>query len=78
MAFTQKIITSAHEVNEGDIAEFRKYGLTDEEIIDVVLAVTARSFFSKTLDALNTQPDEDYAELEPELVQALALGCQFP
>lgn len=78
MAFAQKIISSAHEVNEGDMAELRKFGLADEEILDVVLAVTARSFFSKTLDALNTHPDEVYAELEPELVQALAMGRRFP
>jgi uncharacterized peroxidase-related enzyme len=78
MSFAQKIIHNAHHINEADVEELRKLGLTDEEILDVVLATTARSFFSKTLDALDTKPDEIYLELEPELIEVLALGRPFP
>ena len=78
MSFAQKIIRSAHHINEADVEEIRKLGLTDEEILDVVLATTARSFFSKTLDTLEIKPDEIYKELEPELIQVLALGRPFP
>lgn len=78
MSFAQKIISNAHQVSKNDIDELRKYNLTDEEILDVVLAATARSFFSKTLDALDAKPDEIYLDLEPELVQVLALGRPFP
>jgi uncharacterized peroxidase-related enzyme len=77
MSFAQKIITNAHQINEDDIDELRKQDLTDEEILDVVLACTARSFFSKTLDALDAKPDEIYLELEPELIQELSLGRPF-
>lgn len=78
MSFAQKIIENAHQIGEGDIEELRKLGLPDEEILDVVIATTARSFFSKTLDALDASPDEKYLELEPELIQALAVGRPFP
>jgi len=78
MAFAQKIIEMAHLVDETDIKELQKLGLTDEEILDVVLATTARSFFSKTLDALGAPPDEIYQQLEPELIQALVVGRPFP
>jgi uncharacterized peroxidase-related enzyme len=78
MSFAQKIIQKAHHINEADVEELRKLGLSDEEILDVVLATTARSFFSKTLDALDTNPDEIYLELEPELIQVLASGRPFP
>jgi uncharacterized peroxidase-related enzyme len=78
MAFAQKITNSAHQVDEHDLDELRNQGLTDEEIFDVVLACTARSFFSKTLDAVDAKPDEIYLELEPELIQVLALGRPFP
>lgn len=78
MSFAQKIIQNAHQITERDMDEIRKLGLNDDEILDVVLATTARSFFSKTLDALDTQPDEIYTELEPELIQVLALGRPFP
>jgi uncharacterized peroxidase-related enzyme len=78
MSFAQKIINSAHQVDEHDMDELRKQGLTDEEILDVVLACTARSFFSKTLDAVDAKPDEIYSDLEPELIQVLTLGRPFP
>lgn len=78
MSFAQKIIRNAHEVSESDIDELRKQGLEEREILDVVLTTTARSFFSKTLDALDAKPDEIYKELEPELIQVLALGRPFP
>ena len=78
MDFAQKVIACAHQINEEDIEALRKYGLSDEEIFDVTLACTARSFFSKTLDALDAKPDEVYAALEPELVEVLALGRAFP
>jgi uncharacterized peroxidase-related enzyme len=78
MAFAQKIITQARQINESDFDELRKHGLSDEEILDIVVASTARSFFSKTLDALGAKPDEAYLELEPELVQVLTVGRPFP
>jgi uncharacterized peroxidase-related enzyme len=78
MSFAQKIITQTSQINEQDIDELRKHGLSDEEILDVVLASTARSFFSKTLDALGAKPDEAYLELEPELITVLTIGRPFP
>ncbi len=78
MSFAQKVTTQAHQVSEKDIEELHGYGLSDEEILNVVLASAARNFFSKTLDSLNAPPDEAYLELEPELLQALAPGRIFP
>ena len=78
MSFAQKISTRAHEVAEGDIQELRSNGLSDEEILDVVLASAARNFFSKALDSLGTEPDEKYRELEPELIDALLGGEPSP
>jgi len=78
MSFAQKIITQARQINENDINGLRMHGLSDEEILDVVLASTGRSFFSKTLDALDVKPDDAYLELEPELIRALTVGRPFP
>lgn len=78
MSFAQKIIIKAGQVSEKDFDELRAFGFSDEEILDVVLASTARSFFSKTLDALNAKPDEAYLDLEPELLQLFTLGRPFP
>jgi hypothetical protein len=46
--------------------------------VDGALTGTTRGFFSKTLNALDVKPDEIYLELEPVLIQALALGRPFP
>jgi uncharacterized peroxidase-related enzyme len=78
MSFAQKITLHAHEVESHDIDELRGFGLSDSEILDIVLACTARNFFSKTLDALDAAPDEAYKQLEPELQKALAIGRPFP
>ncbi|MEJ2599378.1 MAG: hypothetical protein P8Z00_13670 [Anaerolineales bacterium] len=78
MSFAQKVITETHKVNQGDIDELRKHGFSDDEILDVVLVSTARSFISKTVDALGAIPDEAYQELEPELLQLLTFNRPFP
>jgi len=78
MALAQKVSTSANDVDEDDVEILRAHGLSDEEILDVILAASARNFFSKTLDALDIKPDEAYMELEPELVAALTVGRPYP
>ena len=52
----------------------RSLGLTDAEIMDVVLAAAARCFFSKTLDGLGVQADARYVQLDSELRDALTVG----
>ena len=78
MAFAQKMSANAGAVSEDDIQELRGFGLSDEEILDVVLTAAIRNFFSKSIDALGAVPDDIYLELEPELVKVLAIGRPFP
>jgi hypothetical protein len=52
----------------------RDLGLSEAEIMDVVLAASARCFFSKVLDALDVRADSSYGELEPALLAALVVG----
>ena len=74
MDLAEQVVDDATAVTEADVARLRTLGLSDAEILDVVLAATARCFFSKTLDALGVQPDAEYAALEPELRAALTVG----
>jgi alkylhydroperoxidase family enzyme len=74
MSFAEKVTLQAHSVTPQDIEGLRVHGLTDAEILDIVLATSARSFFSKALDAVGAEPDAVYLELEPELREALARG----
>lgn len=77
MAYAEKVIESAHSTTQEDIDHLRSFGLTDEEIMDITLVVTARSFFSKTLDALNAEPDAAYARLSPAVIEALSVGRAY-
>ena len=77
MSFAQKVTIHAHQVSEDDMNELRGFGLTDEEILNVVLVCTARNFFSKTLDGLGAEPDEVYLEVEPDLRRILSTGRSF-
>jgi alkylhydroperoxidase family enzyme len=78
MDFVQQVTTHPSDVDSSDMDKLRRFGLKDEEILDVVLACTARNFFSKTLDALDARPDEKYLELEPDLLKVLTIGRAYP
>lgn len=75
MELAEKVVDDATSVTQADIDRLRGFGLSDVEIVDVVLAAAARCFFSKTLDALGCDPDSAFNDLiEPELREALTVG----
>lgn len=74
MGLAEQIVDDATAVTDADRARLRDLGLSDAEILDVVLAVTARCFFSKTLDAVGALADPAFRELDPELREALTVG----
>jgi uncharacterized peroxidase-related enzyme len=74
MDLAEQVADDATAVQQADIERLRGLGLSDPEIVDVVLAAAARCFFSKTLDALGTEPDASYGELESGIRDALTVG----
>ena len=74
MDLAEQVADDATSVSEADLQRLRDLGLSQEEVMDVILAATARCFFSKTLDALGVRPDPGYRDLEPGLRQALVIG----
>ena len=74
MDFAERVVDDASSIGDADTQRLRDLGLTQTEIMDVVLAASARCFFSKTLDALCVLPDASYRVLEPELRAALVVG----
>ena len=74
MDLADRVADDATSIAESDLQRLRDLGLTDAEIMDVVLAAAVRCFFSKTLDALGVLPDAFYGELEPELREVLVVG----
>lgn len=74
MDFAEKVAADATSITADDIEQLRAQGLDEADILDIALAAAARSFFSKVLDAMGTNPDPAYLEMEPQLQSLLAVG----
>jgi uncharacterized peroxidase-related enzyme len=72
--FATLVTREPASVTASDMERLRALGLSDEEILDVVLAAAARCFFSTVLEALGVQADPAYRALDPELRVALTVG----
>jgi uncharacterized peroxidase-related enzyme len=74
MDLAEKVADDATSVTEADVDHLRSLGLSDADVLDVVLAAAARCFFSKVLDGVGVEPDAKYASLDPGLRDALTVG----
>jgi alkylhydroperoxidase family enzyme len=74
MDLAAKVARDALTVEQADVDRLRSLGLSDQDILDVVLAAAARCFFSKVLDSLGAEPDAKYGQLDPALREALTVG----
>jgi alkylhydroperoxidase family enzyme len=74
MTLAERVVDDATSITERDLAPLKELGLSDAEVMDVVLAAAARCFFSKTLDALCVQADAEYSSLPEELREVLVVG----
>ena len=74
MDLAERVVDDATSIGDDDLRPLRSLGLSEAEIMDVVLAASARCFFSKTLDALGVLPDASYAALDPGVREALVVG----
>ncbi|MGN6868943.1 MAG: carboxymuconolactone decarboxylase family protein [Solirubrobacteraceae bacterium] len=74
MDLAAKVARDATSVEQDDIERLRSLGLSDKDILDVVLAAAARCFFSTVLDALGAEPDAKYGQLDPAVREALTVG----
>jgi len=74
MDLAEKVVDDATSVTEADVQRLRDLGLSDKDVLDVVLAASARCFFSKTLDALGAEPDAEFLTLDPALREVLVVG----
>ena len=74
MDLAERVVDDATSIGDEDLQPLRELGLSETDIMDVVLAAAARCFFSTTLDALGVQPDASYLELDAELRDVLVVG----
>ncbi|HEX5188967.1 MAG TPA: hypothetical protein VFW16_05480 [Streptosporangiaceae bacterium] len=74
MDLAEHVAEDAAAITDADLQRLRDLGLSQQDIMNVVLAAAARCFFSKTLDALGVLPDASYRELEPAMREVLVVG----
>jgi uncharacterized peroxidase-related enzyme len=74
MDLAERVVDDATSIGDADLQPLRDLGLSETEIMDVVLAAAARCFWSKALDALDVRPDATYNQLAPDLREALVVG----
>jgi uncharacterized peroxidase-related enzyme len=75
MDFATLVARDASSITAADVEELRRHGLSDPEIVDVVLAAAARGFFTKVLDALGVQADNQLGEtFDPEVRHQVTVG----
>jgi uncharacterized peroxidase-related enzyme len=74
MDLAELVVEDAASIGEADLQRLRDLGLSDPEIMDVVLAAAARCLFAKSMDAMGVLPDASFNDLDPELRDVLVVG----
>ncbi len=83
MQFARRVTRDASKITSGEVAALREiHGFADEEIFDIAAIAASRSFFTKLLDALGSEPDVSFMQLDDDLRRALTVGrpisCKAP
>jgi len=72
MDFADQATQQPTSVTREDVDVLKSLGLSDRDVLDVVLAVAARCFVVTVVEALGISPDPEVTDaLEPELLEAL-------
>lgn len=75
MHFARRIARDASTITADEVAALKEdHGFRDEEIFDIAAIAASRCFFTKILDALGSQPDMPFMNLDPDLRRNLTVG----
>jgi len=73
--FARNIARDASRITSGEVAALKEiHGQSDEDIFDIVAIAAGRCFFTKVLDALGSEPDIGFMQLDDDLRRALTVG----
>ena len=73
--FATNVANDPTAISEADVERLRDLGLSERDILDVVLAVAARCFFATVIESMGAQPDRELLDpLPPQLRDALLVG----
>ncbi len=73
--YARQIARDASKITYGQVEALKKiHGFSDAEIFDIAAIASARCFFTKVLDALGSEPDVGFMNMDPQLREALCVG----
>lgn len=73
--FARDIARDASQITRGQVEALKViHGLSDAEVFDIAASASARSFFTKILDAVGSEPDVAFMSMSPTLRRALTVG----
>ncbi len=76
LAFSEKLTRTPWEMNEADVAELRRHGLTEEQILAVVLVAGFFNLATRIADGLGIELDPQFTRGTPEYEEFLRQGKQ--
>ncbi|MBL0370931.1 alkylhydroperoxidase [Rhizobium sp. KVB221] len=74
LAYAEKITRAASSVEQGDIDRLRAVGFTDQQISDIALCASFRSFVSRFFDAVGAGPEAHYLSGDAAFRAAMTVG----
>ncbi len=72
--FARKIARDASKITSEDVGALKQKGFSDADVFDIAATAAARSFFTKLLDALGSEPDSAFLSLNEGLRRSLTIG----
>jgi len=76
LAFSEKLTHTPGEMKEADMAELRGHGLSDEQILAVVLVAAFFNIATRVADALGIELDPQFTQGTPEYEAFLKAGSK--
>lgn len=75
LSYARKIARDASAITAGEVTVLKEtHGFRDEEIFDIAAIAASRCFFTKLLDALGSEPDSPFMQLDEDLRRNLTVG----
>jgi hypothetical protein len=83
VGFARAIARDARKITSGQVEALKSvHGLRDDDIFDIAAIAAGRSFLTKILDALGSEPDSSFMAMSDDLRRRLTVGrpisCQKP
>ena len=74
LAYAEQITRDASRITQTDIDRLRAVGFTDQQICDIALCASFRSFVSRFFDAVGAGPEPVFIDSDEEFRTAMTVG----